>query len=68
MRTKVSAISENSAKKDIIIKRRDMLRTAGAVAVAASAFPLDWVAAADNKKAFVIRMFILLFAVAFQPT
>ncbi|MHC4352515.1 MAG: ThuA domain-containing protein [Planctomycetota bacterium] len=34
--------------------RRDLLRTTGAVAIAASAFPLEWVAAGDKKKQKVL--------------
>ena len=34
--------------------RRDILRTAGAVAVAASAFPMQWVSAGEKKKQKVL--------------
>lgn len=44
---------EEPATKGGAMGRRDMLRTAGAV-VAASAFPLHWVAASDKKKQKVL--------------
>ena len=37
-----------------VMDRRGMLRTAGAVAVTASAFPMQWVAAGDKKKQKVL--------------
>lgn len=36
------------------MKRRDMLLTTGAALLGASAFPLGWVAAADQKKQKVL--------------
>jgi len=40
----------NPAGSEQMIGRRDMLRTTGAVAIAASTFPMQWVAAGDKKK------------------
>jgi len=37
-----------------MIGRRDLLRATGAVTIAASAFPLEWVAAGDKKKQKVL--------------
>jgi len=45
----------NNAKiNEHVMDRRDMLRTAGAVAVAASAFPMQWVAAGGTKEQKVL--------------
>lgn len=40
----------NIKTNEHVMDRRDILRTAGAVAVAASAFPMQWVAAGEKKK------------------
>ncbi|MFH1715987.1 MAG: ThuA domain-containing protein [Planctomycetota bacterium] len=45
-----SRLNSNSHAMD----RRDMLRATGAVVIAASAFPLHWVAAAEKKKQKVL--------------
>ena len=45
----------NNAKiNEHVMDRRDMLRTAGAAAVAASAFPMQWVAAGEKKEQKVL--------------
>ena len=45
---------EDARVNEHAMDRRDMLRTAGAVAVAASAFPMQWVAAGEKKKQKVL--------------
>jgi len=45
---------ENIINGSGAIHRRDILRAAGAAAVAASTFPLNWVAAAEKKKQKVL--------------
>lgn len=54
MRTNSPDKNNNTTTTGQIMGRRDLLRTAGAVAVAASAFPLDWVAADEKKKQKVL--------------
>jgi len=44
----------NSKSIEYVINRRDMLQATGAAALAASAFPLRWVAAAEKKKQKVL--------------
>jgi len=44
----------NSKSIEYAINRRDMLRATGTVVLAASAFPLHWVAAAEKKKQKVL--------------
>lgn len=46
----VRNLSENIRINGQNIRRRDMLRVAGATVVAASAFPMEWVSAAGKKK------------------
>jgi len=45
---------ENARVNEHAMDRRDMLRTAGAAAVAASAFPMQWVAAGEKKQQKVL--------------
>lgn len=45
---------EDLASSGRVIGRRDLLRTTGTAAIAASAFPLHWVAAADKRKQKVL--------------
>ena len=47
-------LSNNPTNSERMIGRRDLLRTTGAVAIAASAFPMQWVAAGDKKKQKVL--------------
>ena len=54
MKTSSPKTSENPTQRGHMIKRRDMLRTAGAMAVAASVFPLEWVKAGDKKNQKVL--------------
>jgi len=45
---------DNARVNKDAMDRRDMLRTAGAVAVAATAFPMQWVSAGEKKKQKVL--------------
>ena len=45
---------DNVGINEHAMDRRDMLRTAGAVAVAASTFPMQWVSAGEKKKQKVL--------------
>jgi len=54
MRTHSANKNGDSTSVGQIICRRDMLRAAGAAAITASAFPLQWVAADDRKKQKVL--------------
>jgi len=53
-KTNSSKRPENIVNGSGVMDRRDMLRAAGVAAVAASAFPLHWVAAAGKKKQKVL--------------